>query len=179
MIGAQRNAAAFLVLATAALASMPAAAGFGHMRQQADTFADVSKQFVEAMEAKEGKAFRKLPNLSTRLAKLKDPAALPLMISAVGAENTHYTIFGLGNFGLEGMSGVKYDDAHDGPWWLHWWETNKSKYPAAVRDAALPKFKGYVDLAKLPKESLQQQESCNSAKGIWASKSAGASAMRW
>ena len=67
----------------------------------------------------------------------KNPAAVPLMIGAIESDNTLATIHGIGFFGLGAITGVPYDEKHDGRFWRGWWNENKSKYPAAVRDAPI------------------------------------------
>jgi predicted esterase len=74
------------------------------------------------------------------LAGLDDPKAIPVMIAVIDDDNTYNTVYGVGYFGLGRLTGVKYDDAHDGAWWRKWWENNREKYPAPVRDMAIPEL---------------------------------------
>jgi predicted esterase len=110
------------------------------MPMQAVSFDEASKQFREAVEAKE---FKKLPKLSEQLAKTKNPAAIPLMIGAIESEGTLDTIYNIGFFGLATITGVRYEESHDGTWWRNWWAGNKDKYPAA-KDVAIAEFKGFI-----------------------------------
>jgi HEAT repeats/Tetratricopeptide repeat len=75
------------------------------------------------------------------LADLKDPRAIPTMIGVIDADNTYNTVYGVGYFGLRRLTGVQYDENHDGPWWHRWWEENKSQYPEDVRGLEIPVFK--------------------------------------
>jgi predicted esterase len=74
------------------------------------------------------------------LASLDDPRVIPTMIAVIDADNTYDTVYGVGYFGLGRLTGVRYDESHDGAWWRRWWEKNKERYPAAVRALEIPKF---------------------------------------
>jgi hypothetical protein len=50
------------------------------------------------------------------------------MIQVIELDNTYGTIYGVGYYGLGRLTGVTYDQSHDGKWWRTWWEQNKSKY---------------------------------------------------
>jgi hypothetical protein len=63
--------------------------------------------------------------LPTSLAKLKSPKAIPTMIALIEADNTYNTVYGIGYFGLGKLTGVAYNEKHDGAWWRQWWESNK------------------------------------------------------
>ncbi|HEX8522108.1 MAG TPA: HEAT repeat domain-containing protein [Tepidisphaeraceae bacterium] len=67
------------------------------------------------------------------LAAIGDARAIPSMIEVIAADNTYDTVYGVGYFGLGGMTGVKYDEKHDGAWWKAWWEREKKRYPEAVQ----------------------------------------------
>lgn len=108
---------------------------------QEASYEDAAKAFTEAVEAKE---FKKLPKLSMALAKAKKPAGILLMIGAIDSEGTSNTIYNVGFFGLAEITGVKYEETHDGRWWRGWWGENKSHYPADVQNAEIPQFKGFT-----------------------------------
>jgi hypothetical protein len=74
------------------------------------------------------------------LGEIGDPKAIPTMIAVMDADNTYDTVYGIGWFGLHRITGVPYDDSHDGAWWRQWWEKNKERYPAAVREMKIPKL---------------------------------------
>lgn len=74
-------------------------------------------------------------NIATSLGELGDPRAIPAMIAVIEADNTYDTVYGVGYFGLGKLTGVRYDESHDGKWWREWWEKNKDQFPEAVRKA--------------------------------------------
>ena len=51
------------------------------------------------------------------LAEIGDARAIPAMIEAMKSDPSPSRIYNLGNFGLEPLTGVEYDAAHDGKWW--------------------------------------------------------------
>ena len=81
-----------------------------------------------------------MTNFAEEVAKHNDPQAIPTLIGIIDADNSHKTVYGVGYFGLGRLTGVKYDEAHDGAWWRNWWEKNREKYPSPVRDMAIPEF---------------------------------------
>jgi hypothetical protein len=74
------------------------------------------------------------------LASIDDPRVIPTMIAVIDADNTYDTIYGIGYFGLGRLTGVSYDESHDGPWWRAWWEKNRGRYPEAVGGLEIPKL---------------------------------------
>lgn len=74
------------------------------------------------------------------LGSIGDPKAIPAMIALIDADNTYDTIYGIGWFGLNPLTGVKYDESHNGAWWREWWEKNKGRYPTAVRAMEIPQL---------------------------------------
>lgn len=74
------------------------------------------------------------------LAELGDPRAIPSMIGLIAADDGYWSVYGLGHFGLAPLTGVDYDESHDGAWWTGWWEKNHGRLPASVRDLPLPTF---------------------------------------
>ncbi len=96
------------------------------------------------------------------LATIGDPKVIPTMISIIEADNTSNTIHDIGWIGLNPLTGVRYDEAHNGTWWRQWWEKNKSRYPAAVRDLEIPTLVKKVeqvdpsaDVADVPAQDLR------------------------
>jgi len=79
-------------------------------------------------------------SLSTALGEIGDPSVVPTLIGLIESENTHPTVYGVGYFALGKLTGVQYDEAHDGAWWRGWWTKNKDRYPAAVRTQQIPQF---------------------------------------
>lgn len=72
------------------------------------------------------------------LTKFKDPRVIRPMIALIAADNTYDTNYGIGYFGLAELTGVSYDESHDGPWWTSWWEKNKTRFSADVQNEPLP-----------------------------------------
>jgi RNA polymerase sigma-70 factor (ECF subfamily) len=73
-------------------------------------------------------------NLAMGLAESGGQRAIPYMIAAiVAADDTEWTAYGLGHFGLRTLTGVRWDKSHDGAWWLAWWDRNKDRLPPEVR----------------------------------------------
>ncbi len=74
------------------------------------------------------------------LASFDNPRVIPTMIAVIDADNTYDTVYGVGHFGLGRLSGVTYDESHDGAWWRQWWEKNKERYPEPVRALKIPEL---------------------------------------
>jgi RNA polymerase sigma factor (sigma-70 family) len=74
------------------------------------------------------------------LSTVGSPKAIPAMIALIEAENTYDTVYGLGYFALGKMTGVQYDEKHDGAWWRQWWENNKGRFPAEVQATEIPRL---------------------------------------
>ncbi|MHC4441488.1 MAG: HEAT repeat domain-containing protein [Planctomycetota bacterium] len=72
------------------------------------------------------------------LADIGDPRVIPTMIAVIEADNTYNTVYGVGYFGLGKLTGVKYDESHDGVWWRKWWEKNKKNYSEDVQSLEIP-----------------------------------------
>jgi len=62
------------------------------------------------------------------------------MIAVIEADNTYDTVYGVGYFGLGKLTGVSYDEKHDGAWWRAWWEKNKQRFPAQVQALEVPRL---------------------------------------
>jgi len=77
---------------------------------------------------------------ATTLASMDDPKVIPTMIGVIDADNTYDTVYGVGYFGLGRLTGVQYDEKHDGKWWRGWWEKNKLRFPADVQRIEIPKI---------------------------------------
>lgn len=73
-------------------------------------------------------------------AEAGDPRAIPVLIGVIAANNKYETVYGVGAFGLNKLTGVPYDAKHDGAWWRQWWTENKSKYPEAAKKLEIPDF---------------------------------------
>lgn len=68
----------------------------------------------------------------------KDPRAIPTIISVIAAHNAYDSIYGLGYFGLNPLTGVEYDGKHDGVWWKEWWTKNRERMPEEIRHQEIP-----------------------------------------
>jgi hypothetical protein len=106
-----------------------------------DTLDGLLRQIVRQFrDVREGKP-RGYPGISHTaqlIGELKDPRAIPTLIGIIDADNTYDTVYGVGYFGLGRLTGVRYSKTHDGAWWRKWWDENKSRFPADVRDATIP-----------------------------------------
>jgi tRNA A-37 threonylcarbamoyl transferase component Bud32 len=67
-------------------------------------------------------------SIGAALAKTRSSKAVPEIIAAIQADNTYSTIYGLGYFALTPLTGVAYNESHNGAWWAGWWETNKVRF---------------------------------------------------
>jgi predicted esterase len=75
---------------------------------------------------------------ATALAEIGDPKTIPPMIAVIEADNTYDTVYGVGYFGLGRLTGVTYDESHNGAWWRQWWEKNRERYPTDIREIPIP-----------------------------------------
>jgi predicted esterase len=89
---------------------------------------------------KSGKPNTNLWNVAGEIGEQKDPSAIPTLIGLIDADNTYDTVYGIGYFGLGSLTGVRYNESHDGPWWRKWWEENRSRYPKDVQELEIPDF---------------------------------------
>lgn len=80
----------------------------------------------------------KLWDIAGRIGNHGDPLAIPLLISLIEADNTYDTVYGIGYFGLGKLTGVPYDEKHDGTWWRRWWDEHRTEYPEDVRQMGVP-----------------------------------------
>jgi predicted esterase len=74
------------------------------------------------------------------LATYGDPRVIPTLIAVIDADNTYDTLYGVGYFGLGRLTGVQYDESHNGTWWRRWWEKNRQRFPEAVRSLEIPEI---------------------------------------
>jgi predicted esterase len=75
---------------------------------------------------------------ATALAEIGDPRAIPDMIAAIAHDDTYDTVYGVGYFGLGKMTGVRYDESHNGQWWRQWWERERTRFPEPARSSPIP-----------------------------------------
>jgi predicted esterase len=60
--------------------------------------------------------------LARAIAEIGDGRAIEPLIEIIEADGTYWTVYGVGWFGLAPLTGVPYDESHDGAWWRRWWE---------------------------------------------------------
>jgi hypothetical protein len=91
--------------------------------------------------------------IASALAEIGSARAIPTMIAIIEADNTYSTVYGVGYFGLGKLTGVQYDEKHDGAWWRAWWNKNKQRFPAEVRAMEIPRF---VPVTKSPRANADK-----------------------
>lgn len=79
-------------------------------------------------------------DLSRALADIGDLSAIPTMIGVLAAHDDGETRYAIGYYGLRTLTGVKFDDSHDGAWWINWWERNKSFFSTRMAWVEVPTF---------------------------------------
>jgi dienelactone hydrolase len=79
-------------------------------------------------------------DVASSLSDIGDPRAVPDMIGAIAHDNTYDTVYGVGYFGLSKITGVRYDEKHDGQWWRDWWQRERSRFPEPARSSDIPQF---------------------------------------
>ena len=72
---------------------------------------------------------------ATWIAEFENPRAIPKFIDLIENDNTDNTIYWIGWFGLASLTGVQWDEAHNGKWWRQWWEENRADIEARIADA--------------------------------------------
>ncbi|HKE01625.1 MAG TPA: permease prefix domain 1-containing protein [Planctomycetota bacterium] len=72
------------------------------------------------------------------LAELRATSAVPMVIALIRADDTYATKYGLGYFALEKLTGVRYDESHDGAWWADWWTKNRARISPEFASLELP-----------------------------------------
>ncbi|MCK6447635.1 MAG: permease prefix domain 1-containing protein [Planctomycetes bacterium] len=85
-----------------------------------------------------GIANQRVAGFTRALARARDPRATPVLVACIVADDTPLTIEGIGSNGLQELTGVAYDRAHDGAWWRAWWEKNSGNLPEPIRGTPLP-----------------------------------------
>jgi len=62
------------------------------------------------------------------LAAVGDRRVVALMINTIIADGTERTLHGIGQYGLEAVTGVRYDPKRDARWWGQWWQENQARF---------------------------------------------------
>jgi erythromycin esterase len=99
------------------------------------------KALTDALQGDKQELRGMVMTASTVLAHMDDPRAIPTMIAVIDADNTYDTVYFVGWFGLNPLTGVDYDESHDGAWWRKWWLKNRDRYPLAIREMEILKLK--------------------------------------
>jgi len=69
------------------------------------------------------------------IAEFENPRAVPVLIDLLVRDESGHAIYGIGWFALTPLTGVDYDESHDGPWWQTWWEDNKAEFETRIAEA--------------------------------------------
>jgi RNA polymerase sigma factor (sigma-70 family) len=77
---------------------------------------------------------------ASALSDLGSPRAIPQMIALLEADRSGRAVYDIGYFGLSKLTGVAYDEKHNGAWWQAWWEANKQRFPADVQALEIPRL---------------------------------------
>lgn len=70
------------------------------------------------------------------LAEIGDARVIPTLIGMIAADPS--TKYSVGYYGLGKLTGVDYDDSHDGAFWIDWWEKNQNRLPKEIRGLPIP-----------------------------------------
>lgn len=100
----------------------------------------IEGQLKALREQYESMQLKGLMNSARAIADLENPAAIPLMIGIIDADNSYDTNYGVGYFGLYPLTKVNHSSFHDGTWWKRWWKENKKNYPKEVQDIPIPEL---------------------------------------
>src|SRR5690606_24926343 len=88
---------------------------------------DLMGNLAEAVDAERRES---IWTAARALAEIGSAEAIPAMIGLIKDGDSYDTVYGIGYFGLSGLTGVNYDEKHDGAWWRDWWVKNRDRYPA-------------------------------------------------
>ncbi len=77
---------------------------------------------------------------ASALAEIGDPSVIPALIGLIASNPGYNTVYGIGYFALGKLTGVTYDESHDGNWWIDWWGKNQGRFPPEVRALPIPGF---------------------------------------
>ena len=79
-----------------------------------------------------------IPYTARWIAEYDNPRAIPTLIGLIDSDSSEATINGIGWFALNPLTGVDYDERHDGAWWRNWWQQNKATYADRMNRADEP-----------------------------------------
>jgi RNA polymerase sigma factor (sigma-70 family) len=83
---------------------------------------------------------QRLSSFAQSVSAIGSARAIPPMVALIDADNSYDTVYGIGYFGLSKITGVSYDEKHNGSWWRQWWAENKQRFPADVQAMEPPQL---------------------------------------
>jgi predicted esterase len=121
-----------------------------------------------ASSIKDKKQKRFASEIAQALGEIGNPRVIPTMIAVIAADNTYDTIYGVGYFGLRDITGVRYDESHDGAWWKQWWERERARYPEPARSMPVPTLTHSTEASSQLDPSFAQFSRVAEARGVTA-----------
>jgi hypothetical protein len=103
-----------------------------HLRR-ASTIEQIHPAPASAEAEGNAQAFAGTSSAASALAEIGDPAAIPALIEILVHDRSGRMNYDVGYFGLAKLTGVKWQESHDGAWWLEWWEKNRRRLPPEVQ----------------------------------------------
>ena len=79
--------------------------------------------------------------IAQSLGQIGDARAIPSLIAMIDEDVNGNAVYDVGYYGLGRLTGVSYDETHDGAWWRDWWEKNQGRLPAEVQGMEIPGIK--------------------------------------
>ncbi|MCL2622169.1 MAG: hypothetical protein FWD31_00775, partial [Planctomycetaceae bacterium] len=116
---------------------------FVNLQDVPQPFAQVLAELKTKYDAGELRELRQLSDVlqKTYFGKdTPDPSAIPYLIALIDADNSSDTVYGVGYFSLDRMTGVRYSQFQDGAFWKRWWERNKAIFPEEVQRIEIPEL---------------------------------------
>jgi hypothetical protein len=74
------------------------------------------------------------------LARIGDARAIPALIALIAADDSKQSVYGIGYYALEPLTGVRYDESHDGAFWRAWWLENRERLGPELQGLELPEI---------------------------------------
>jgi hypothetical protein len=122
------------------LPKTPHGAAYRPLPKDLDTLPGLLRHYAEGRVTEQGNVW----SWAMQVAQFQDPTAIPFMIGAIEAKGGYETVYGIGWFGLGRLTGVDYDESHDGAWWRAWWNENKGQYPAEAQAIEIPDLRQHA-----------------------------------
>jgi hypothetical protein len=72
------------------------------------------------------------------LGRIGEKKVIPHLVALIELDGTYDTVYGVGYFGLWRLTGVSYDESHDGVFWRSWWEENRGRFGGNVAELEIP-----------------------------------------